>query len=174
MNRLKTVYRPTEVDSRRKWDLRFLKLCLHISDWSEDRRTRIGAVIVGEANVVVATGYNGLPRGIESEVARRHNRESEEKYFWFEHAERNAIYNAARLGIKLSGCRMYVSLSPCADCARAVIQSGIAEVIILKNGEALSDSYSSSISVAEEMFNEARVKVLTYDTKELTHPSSER
>jgi dCMP deaminase len=108
-----------------KWDKRFQALCDHIAGWSEDRDFQVGAVIVGPAHEIRSTGYNGLPRGVKAADMARFDRPSGEKFFWFEHAERNAIYNAARMGVALAGCTIYVNRFPCADCARAIIQSGL-------------------------------------------------
>lgn len=108
-----------------KWRARFIGLCDHIAGWSEDRDFQVGAVVVGPGEEIRATGYNGFPRGVSAQDERRFDRASGEKFFWFEHAERNAIYNAARAGTALAGCTIYVNRFPCADCARAIIQSGI-------------------------------------------------
>ncbi|MGR3762257.1 deoxycytidylate deaminase (plasmid) [Roseobacteraceae bacterium NS-SX3] len=111
-----------------QWDRRFLGLCDHIAAWSEDRDFQVGAVIAGPGQEIRATGYNGLPRGVQASDQNRFNRTSGEKFFWFEHAERNAIYNAVRMGVALTGCTLYVNRFPCADCARAIIQSGLSRV----------------------------------------------
>ncbi len=113
----------------KQWDKRFMELSQTIAAWSEDRDRGVGAVIVGEGNVIYATGYNGLCRGVKDSEDKRFDRASGEKFFWVEHAERNAIYNAARIGVALTGTRIYINRFPCADCARAIIQSGIAKVI---------------------------------------------
>lgn len=112
-----------------KWDRRFLALCNHISTWTEDRDFSVGAVIVGADLEIRSTGFNGLPRGVLDSDNSRFDRPSGEKFFWFEHAERNAIYNAARMGVPLANCSIYVNRFPCAECARAIIQSGIHAVI---------------------------------------------
>jgi len=115
----------SEASKQHKWHHRFMGLCNHISEWTEDRDFKVGAVIVGPDNEIRSTGYNGLPRGIKPDDEDRFNRKSGEKFFWFEHAERNAIYNAARFGAVIADCTIYVNRYPCADCARAIIQSGI-------------------------------------------------
>jgi len=109
-----------------KWDKRFLELAKHIASWSEDRSTKVGCVLVGPNKEIRATGYNGFPRGIKDKE-ERHERPA--KYDWTEHAERNAIYNAARTGVPLEGTTAYLQWFPCVDCARALIQSGITEVV---------------------------------------------
>lgn len=133
-------------------------MCLLIASWSEERGRKVGAVIVGDGNVIVATGFNGLPRGISSHDEVRHNRETREKYLWFEHAERNAIYNAARIGGRLAGCRIYVNIFPCADCARAIIQSGLSELITTypDDSEAV---FFESMRVASALLEESGVIV---------------
>jgi dCMP deaminase len=83
------------------------------------------------------------------------------KYEWIEHAERNAIYSAARTGTKLASARMYVDLMPCVECARAIIQAGISEVIVSADRMSRyeSDKYSEQHALAELMLKEAGVSV---------------
>jgi dCMP deaminase len=85
-------------------------------------------LIIGPDHEIRTTGYNSFPRGIDDSVAERYERP--EKYFWIEHAERNAIYSAARVGIPLNGCTLYLNWMPCMDCARAIIQSGIKRLVV--------------------------------------------
>ena len=144
-----------------KWDKRFLDLCVHISEWSEERGRRVGCVVVGEGNVIVSTGYNGLPRRISATPEERHERTSGEKYLWFEHAERNAIYNAARHGIRLADCRIYSNLFPCADCSRAIIQSGISALICLAP-PSKEDFFARSMDVSLALLKEAGVEIRLY------------
>lgn len=112
------------------WDLYFHEMSKLVATRSKDQSTNIGAVIVGPDNEIISTGYNSFPRGIDDYNPDRHERP--EKYFWFEHAERNAIFNAARRsGSGLNGCKMYLNcFVPCTDCARAIIQVGIDQVIL--------------------------------------------
>lgn len=88
----------------------------------------MGAVIVGEDRTPGPNGYNGFPRTIDDERVARHARPA--KYLWTEHAERNAIYNAARVGVAVKGCTIYVTHMPCTDCAPAIIQVGIKRVVV--------------------------------------------
>ena len=107
---------------------KFVGIAAAVSQLSKDRSTKVGAIAIGPHGDVRAMGYNGMPRGVDDNVDARHERP--EKYFWFEHAERNLIFNAARVGVPLEGCTLIVSgLYPCMDCARAIVQSGIREVI---------------------------------------------
>lgn len=101
------------------------------SIFSKDTSTKVGCIVIGSQNEILTTGYNGMPRGVNDDVKERHVRPT--KYLWFEHAERNAIYNAARIGVSLLNSRAYItSLCPCPDCARAIIQAGI-KTIVLQN-----------------------------------------
>lgn len=98
---------------------------------SKDKSTKVGALIVKNDGTPLSWGYNGFPRGANDNDEKRHERPL--KYLWTEHAERNAIYNAARSGIELAGSRLYVTtLISCPDCARAIIQAGIKTLFIQK------------------------------------------
>lgn len=109
------------------WDAYYMGMLESIASRSKDQNTQVGCFIVGPDNAVRATGFNNFPRGINDEVPERHERP--EKYFWMEHAERNAMYSAAKIGTPLEGCHTYQPGLPCMDCARGIIQVGIVEVI---------------------------------------------
>lgn len=109
------------------WDAYFHKLVGVVASKSKDRSTKVGCIIVGPDNEIRSTGYNGFPRGVNDDVDERHERPA--KYQWTEHAERNAIYNAARHGTPLGGCTAHLGWFPCVDCARALIQAGIVELV---------------------------------------------
>lgn len=108
--------------------LKYLEIADAVAKLSKDESTKVGAVILGEGSLEIrALGYNGAPRGCGAdEDVQRVDRP--EKYFWFEHAERNAIYNAARIGTPLAGSTLLVTHPPCMDCARAIVQAGIKRV----------------------------------------------
>lgn len=92
---------------------------------SKDPRTQVGAVIVNqESRQLVSAGYNGPPRGFRADKWI-HTLDKTAKALVCEHAERNAIFNAARLGMATDKCDIYITQSPCNDCARALIQAGI-------------------------------------------------
>ena len=113
------------------WDEYFINIAEQVKLKSKDNNTQIGVVIVGKDNEIVSTGYNSFPRGIDDDVAER--QEKPEKYFWFEHAERNAIYNAARIGVSTLGTTMYMTCDiSCADCARGIINAGISKIVFSK------------------------------------------
>lgn len=112
------------------WDSRWIDMAALAATWSKDRSRTCGAVIVDNRNALVSIGWNGFPRGVNDDVEARHERPA--KYKWTEHAERNAIYNAAANGHPTKGCTMYLPWYPCADCARAIIQSGITAVVCVE------------------------------------------
>lgn len=141
------------------WDEYYLQICRVVSSRSKDPNTQIGCVIVGPAHEIRSTGYNSLPRGIRDDVAERFDRPA--KYLWMEHAERNAICNAARAGTATEGCTVYVEIMPCMDCARAIVQAGIAEVVISASRMAAYSSayYDQHFGIVEVLFQEAGVRV---------------
>ncbi|MGO9672782.1 MAG: deoxycytidylate deaminase [Methylocella sp.] len=150
-----------------KWDARFFDLCALVASWSEDRSRKVGAVIVGHSNEIRSLGFNGLPRGVNGNISQRHSRVENEKYHWFEHGERNAIFNAARAGISLEGCRLYTSLFPCADCTRAVIQCGIIQINTFPTPEN-DRRFDRSFEVAIEMCSEAKVEIRIFEPRPIT------
>jgi dCMP deaminase len=136
------------------WTEYFLNIAEQVKLKSKDQSTQIGAVIVGTDNEVLSTGYNSFPRGMDDNKQERQERP--EKYFWFEHAERNAIYNAARVGIPLKGSVIYLTSGlPCMDCARGIVNSGIKtvyckEVCTTKNKEKWVESQTKSLQLLQE------------------------
>lgn len=144
------------------WDRYFMSMVYLVASMSKDKSTHIGAVIVDIDNAIRSTGYNSFPRGINDDVEERYNRP--EKYYWFAHGERNAIYNAARMGITLKNCRLYTQAIPCSDCAIGIIQSGITEVIV--HGEwstYLDDKWKEHALRTENMFKEGGVFLRRYN-----------
>lgn len=141
------------------WTQRWMDLARLVATWSKDKSRQVGAVIVDERdgrNDQVSMGWNGFPRGVNDSVPTRHLRP--EKYKWTEHAERNAIYNAAAKGYALHGCSIYLPWYPCADCARAIIQSGLAKVIAVEP-DWNDPQYCDDFNLVCVMFEEAGVSV---------------
>ena len=112
------------------WDEYFLGVAKLSAMRSKDPHTKVGACIVNDENRIVGVGYNGFPYGCEDEKFPWGNEKNvpsnETKYPFVVHAELNAILNSTR---ELKGCRIYVSLFPCNECAKAIIQSGIKEIV---------------------------------------------
>jgi dCMP deaminase len=141
------------------WDEYYLNICSVVATRSKDPNTQVGCIIAGPAHEIRSTGYNSLPRGIRDDLAERLERPS--KYLWMEHAERNAIYNAARCGTTLEGCTIYIELMPCMDCARAIVQAGIREVVVSRErmSQYSSEYYNEHFRMVEVLFEEAAIKV---------------
>jgi dCMP deaminase len=139
-------------------EFRWLQECANLAAKSDDPETRIGCVIVAGDGHVVAVGYNSLPGGV-SVTPNRLMRPA--KYLWIEHAERNAIFSAARAGNALRGCTIYVELMPCADCARAIIQCGFVAVVTSAKRAAdySGERYIEEHMVALAMLTEAGVEI---------------
>ena len=112
-------------------------------------------MIVGSRREIRSVGYNSFPRGINDLVESRQERP--QKYFYFEHAERNAIYNATLTETSLNGCTCYLPFHPCADCARGLIQVGVVEVVC--RSDVIPERSRDSCLAAVAMFSEAGVKV---------------
>lgn len=141
----------TESDLSLSWFDYFNELAHLTAKKSKDRSTKVGCVLVGPNHEIRSTGFNGFCRGIDDTIEEYHQRP--EKYFWTEHAERNAIYNAARNGIPLEGCVAYVTMQPCADCTRALIQSGITKIIaklVPNKNEIWAENFKRSMDMCEQ------------------------
>lgn len=146
------------------WNEYFLKMALLVAEKSKDPSTKVGVVIVGPDNEIRSTGFNGFPRGVDDFLSIRYERPI--KYLYTEHAERNAIYNAARIGTRLKDCTLYINYLPyhiCPDCSRAIIQSGITKIIgtqipLLKPEN--MEKWKDSFLVSEKMLSEADVTVV--------------
>lgn len=110
------------------WDQYFMGVSKLSALRSKDPSTKVGACIVSADNRIVGVGYNGMPYGTDDTTAPwgRTGGFLETKYAFVVHAELNAILNSTK---ELKGCRLYVSLFPCHECAKAIIQSGIKEII---------------------------------------------
>ena len=144
------------------WNDYFINIAEQVKLKSKDKNTQIGVVIVGKDNEIVSTGYNSFPRGIDDNVDER--QEKPEKYFWFEHAERNAIYNAARIGVSTLDTTMYMTCGiSCADCARAIINSGIFKIVLRSGKGATNPKWQESAERSNQMFKEAGIVIEYYD-----------
>ncbi len=137
------------------WDEYFMGAALLSAQRSKDPSTRVGACIVNKDRKIVGTGYNGFPRGCGDDAFpwAREGAFLETKYPYVCHAELNAILNA--ISRDLSGCTIYVALFPCNECAKAIVQSGIVEVVYLEDKYAESDEVKAS----KLMFSHSGVKL---------------
>jgi dCMP deaminase len=162
------------------WDKYFYKVCCAIASQSKCLSRKIGAIIVRDKSIV-STGYNGPPRGVSHCSDRigiidprglndRYNNPTicPRKFFGYRsgeglhlciaaHAEANAIANAARLGVSINDCTMYLNgdITPCKDCMALIINSGIVEVVV--------SSYNPYDSIFSSLVKQSRVEVRSFD-----------
>ncbi len=150
-------------DDYLNWDEYFMGIAILSAMRSKDPSTQVGACIVDSDRKVVSIGYNGMPRGVDDErIPWGHGEGLESKYLYVCHAEFNAILNA-RGGSNLKGCTLYVTLFPCNECAKAIIQTGIKELVYL------SDKYSEGTiyQASRRLFQMAGVNVREYKGKNI-------
>ena len=142
------------------WEAFFMGLAEIAAQRSKDPSTQVGACIVGMNNEILSVGYNGFPRGCsdDSSYWKREGEFLETKYARVCHAELNAIL--LRRG-SVEGARLFVTLFPCNECAKAIIQSGIKEVIY--KDDKYADKESTIVSKA--LFDEANVKYRKYESE---------
>jgi len=144
------------------WTEYFLNIAETIKLKSKDKSTQIGAVIVGNDNEILSTGYNSFPRGMDDNIKERQERP--EKYFYMVHAEINSIINAARIGVSTKNSTIYLTCGiPCTDCAKGIINAGIKivwckEICTTKNKEKWEESQKRSI----QLFDECGIQVFFY------------
>ena len=140
------------------WDDYFMSVALLSGKRSKDPNTQVGACIVNKNNVIESIGYNGLPKGCSDDEFpwEKEGETLNTKYPFVVHAELNAILNAK--GKDLSGCKIYVALFPCNECAKAIIQSGIKEVIYKSDKYADTDS----VKVSKKLLDMGHVKYRQY------------
>ena len=144
------------------WDQYFMGIAMLSAQRSKDPNTQVGACIVDKNNKILSVGYNGMPSGCKDDDMPwgRVGKPLENKYFFVCHAELNAILNYG--GGSLSGATCYSTLFPCNECAKAIIQSGIKEIVYL------SDKYADTESTmaSKMMFNMAGVSYRSFEPKE--------
>jgi len=145
------------------WDEYFMGIAMLSGMRSKDPKTRVGVCIFSQDNKILSMGYNGLPNGCSDDEypwAREGDDPLETKYVYAVHSELNAILNYG--GGNLKGAKIYVSLFPCNECAKAIIQAGIKEVIYD------SDKYDDTASViaSKRMMDSAGVRYYQYHRTE--------
>ena len=150
--------------SKLTWDEYFMGMAKLSALRSKDPNTKVGACIVDKDHKVVSNGYNGMPRGVdETKVSWNKGEGLDSKYLYVCHAEFNAILNT-RNGSALEGCTLYVTLFPCNECAKAIIQTGIKEVVYQ------SDKYKdqTSFQASRLLLVLAGVKIREYKGRDIT------
>jgi len=156
-----------ERKSNINWDEYFMGMALLSAQRSKDPNTKVGACIVDQDHKVVSNGYNGMPIGVNEEKLSWNRGDGlDSKYLYVCHAEFNAILNT-RDGAALKGCTLYVTLFPCNECAKAIIQTGIKEVVFLDNKYADQTEFKASalmlkLAGVKTRQYEGRVPVINY------------
>ena len=136
---------------------KYLEITKTIAALSKDASTKVGAIILGPSCEVRSVGYNGAPRGCTADEDQR-GLERPEKYYWFSHAELNAITNAARVGTPLDGASLVVTHPPCMDCARAIVQAGIKQVFCPEPSDDFRKRWDEHIVRSQLLFEECGVE----------------
>ncbi len=141
------------------WSEYFMGVALLAAKRSKDPSTQVGACIVDRKNIILSTGYNGFPYGCSDDVFSWDREGEDTKYNYVVHAELNAILNAG--GRDLKGARLFVDLFPCNECAKAIIQSGISEVVYLYDKYAETPATIAS----KKMLQSAGVRLTAFKPK---------
>lgn len=139
------------------WREFFMSVAMIAAQRSKDPNTQVGACIADSDNIIVGVGYNGMPNGNDSSFPwTRDGNYLNTKYPYVCHAELNAILNSHK---SLKDCTLYVTMHPCNECAKAIIQSGITKVIYYENKYPDSDSTKA----AKSMFDNCGVEIIKYE-----------
>lgn len=141
------------------WDQYFMGVAKLSALRSKDPNTQVGCCIATPDNRIASLGYNGLPYGLSDDDFTWENRDSTQlecKYWYVCHSELNAILNYR--GESLKGCRLYVTLFPCNECAKAIIQSGIKTVVFAEN----KYDGTPSVEASKKLMNAAGVRYYQY------------
>lgn len=136
------------------WAARFMQMAELVATWSKDPSTKVGAVITDDKHRIVSVGFNGVPRGVMEPNSR------EQKLHRTIHAEQNAMAFAGR---DLTGCRIYVTHAPCAQCAAMIAQRGIAMVCFDVSDKQYIERWEESVNEGIKVLNEARIIILPFE-----------
>lgn len=147
-----------------RWDRHFCGLALHHSHLSKDPSTQVGSVIVGPDREILSAGFNGFPRGIADTPERLNDRDTKLKLVV--HAEMNALLAAARTGMRLKGCTLYLAATdssgmvwggpPCTRCTVEIIQVGISEIVSYPL-KAVPSRWHEDLKLARALIEEAGI-----------------
>jgi dCMP deaminase len=156
-----TVNHMTPSATDRKWDMRFLGLAAHISSWSKDPSSQVGAVIT-EGRRIVSLGYNGFAAGVADTTERLADRA--QKLNLMIHAEENALIFAKR---DLRGCTVYVTHPPCPRCAAKLIQDEIGRVVFIAPSDDFLSRWANDLELSYAMYREAGVQFCAYAAEDV-------
>lgn len=150
---------------KREKAIKYLKLARYQADlFSKDPHTKVACIILSPSLVVLSTGYNGLPSGMSDNIPSRWERPVKLKYV--SHAESNSICSAARYGTRLDGGIAVVTMYPCNECARSLIQAGI-KTIVATPPDYHHPRWGESFKISTEMFQEVGINVVIVEEHEL-------
>ena len=142
-----------------KWDVRFVRIAREVSEWSKDPSTQVGSIAVKNRKII-ATGYNGFPKGIKDAPRDLHDREMKLKLTV--HAEKNMIYNAVEHGVKLEGSTVYIwGLPTCEECWKGLVQVGVSRVV-MPDIEFTNDKWKEGCKFAKEYMEDVGIEVQEY------------
>jgi dCMP deaminase len=146
-----------------KWDLRFLRIAEEVRSWSKDPGTTVGCVLVKDRRIL-ATGYNGFPATLSDSLDLYADREY--KLSVVVHAEKNALFNAAKNGANTESCIAYVTFPPCSQCAAALIQAGV-KVVVCPDPASSPERWRTNFRIASDILVESGVRILYYSEADL-------
>lgn len=144
-----------------KWDTRFLGLAAHISSWSKDPSSQVGAVIT-DGNRIISLGYNGFAAGVNDTAERLEDRAC--KLNLTIHAEENAMIFAKR---DLSGCTVYVTHPPCPRCASKLVQEEVKRIVFISPSADFLSRWSDDIELSYQMYEEAGIEHVAYELEDI-------
>lgn len=147
-------------DHRDRWDARHMALAIHVSAWSKDPSTKVGAVLVGKNQRDIALGYNGFPPGIGDSSERLLDRRV--KYLLTQHAERNVLDNAR---FEVSGSTLITTAYPCVECAKSIVSKGVSRLVTTPRPAPIGEpSWRDTLEWSENLFREAGLEVRVWDS----------
>jgi dCMP deaminase len=150
----------TIIQSDMTWDEAFMRHVYLVAAKSKDPRSKIGAVLVKDG-IVISEGFNGFARGVKDYAERYYDKET--KYRFVVHGEANSVFNAVRHGINTTDAVCYTQGIPCCECAKALIQAGVKEVVVHQQWPAMNQKWLESIKTSKIMFRESGVKIRVYN-----------
>ena len=142
-----------------KWDIRFVRIAKEVAEWSKDPSTQVGSIAVKNRKII-ATGYNGFPKGVKDAPRDLYDREMKLKLTV--HAEKNMIYNAVEHGVKLEGSTVYIwGLPTCEECWKGLVQVGVSRVV-MPDIEFNGGKWKEGCKFAKEYMEDVGIEVKEY------------
>ncbi|KAK3554562.1 hypothetical protein QTP70_025486 [Hemibagrus guttatus] len=160
----------SSTQTRRQYedDVYFMSVALMFAKKSPDPSTKVGACIVNEGGKIVGVGFNKMPDGCEGKFPWKHDTEDEDplntKGMYVCHAELNAIVNKTSVDVK--GCTIYVTLFPCNECAKLIVQSGIKNVVYLSNKHKERNGTKAAFRILDEASTPKNIIYRQFESKQ--------